>query len=123
MRWHNLGDRSFYGWRFGPGAGVGIAFGSRGRFFETGEVRLAMLSLLSEGAKHGYQLMKELEERSGGTYKASAGTIYPTLQQMEDDEYGRCDQDQEAGHEQAGQRTAGLFKPALPGVFPQVGSD
>jgi DNA-binding MarR family transcriptional regulator len=42
--------------------------------------------LLSEGPKHGYQLMKELEERSGGMYKASAGTIYPTLQQLEDEE-------------------------------------
>ena len=60
----------------------GMAFGRR--FFESGEVRLAILSLLSDGPKHGYQLMKELEERSGGVYKASAGSIYPTLQQLED---------------------------------------
>lgn len=56
------------------------------RFFEPGEVRLAILSLLAEGPKHGYLLMKELEERSGGVYKASAGTIYPTLQQLEDED-------------------------------------
>jgi DNA-binding PadR family transcriptional regulator len=62
----------------------GMAFGRR--FFESGEVRLAILSLLSEGPKHGYQLMKELEERSGGLYKASAGSIYPTLQQLEDED-------------------------------------
>jgi DNA-binding PadR family transcriptional regulator len=64
-------------WHFG--------FGYRGRFFEPGEVRLAILSLLSEGPKHGYQLMKEMEERSGGLYRASAGSIYPTLQQLEDE--------------------------------------
>jgi DNA-binding PadR family transcriptional regulator len=34
---------------------------------------------------HGYELMKRLEERSGGIYRASAGTIYPTLQQLEDE--------------------------------------
>jgi DNA-binding PadR family transcriptional regulator len=61
------------------------AFG-RQRFFESGEVRLAILSLLGEGPKHGYQLMKELEERSGGFYRASAGSVYPTLQQLEDED-------------------------------------
>lgn len=65
-------------WAFGP-------WGRRGRFFEAGEVRLAILSLLSEGPRHGYDLMKELESRSGGTYKVSAGTMYPTLQQLEDE--------------------------------------
>jgi DNA-binding PadR family transcriptional regulator len=57
----------------------------RGRFFGPGEVRLALLSLLSEGPRHGYELMKELEGRSGGVYRASAGTVYPTLQQLEDE--------------------------------------
>src|SRR5713101_7256528 len=56
------------------------------RFFEGGEVRLAILSLLDEGPKHGYQLMKEMQERSGGLYRASAGSVYPTLQQLEDEE-------------------------------------
>jgi DNA-binding PadR family transcriptional regulator len=64
---------------------TGMAFGRRSRFFESGEFRLAILSLLSEGPKHGYQLMKELAERSGGVYKASAGSVYPTLQQLEDE--------------------------------------
>lgn len=68
--------------------GVGVKYGSgwTGRFFEAGEVRLALLSLLSEEPKHGYQLMKDLEERSGGLYRASAGAIYPTLQQLEDED-------------------------------------
>lgn len=46
-------------------------------------MRLAVLSLLSEGPKHGYQVMKELHEFSGGLYTASAGSVYPTLQQLE----------------------------------------
>jgi DNA-binding PadR family transcriptional regulator len=48
-------------------------------------VRLAILSLLAEGPKHGYQLIKDLTDRSGGMYRASAGTVYPTLQQLEDE--------------------------------------
>lgn len=60
-------------------------WGMRGRFFVSGELRLALLDLLREQPKHGYQLMKELEERSGGLYQASAGSIYPTLQQLEDE--------------------------------------
>jgi DNA-binding PadR family transcriptional regulator len=68
----SLRGRAFYGLQF-----------SRGRFFEIGEFRIAILSLLSEGPKHGYQLMKEMKERSGGTYRASPGSVYPTAQQLE----------------------------------------
>lgn len=57
----------------------------RGRFFGAGEVRIAILSLLKEKPRHGYDLMKELETRSGGSYKVSAGTMYPALQQLEDE--------------------------------------
>jgi DNA-binding PadR family transcriptional regulator len=80
-RWH--GRRSRYWEEAGPWSGY--AGGPRGRFFEFGEVRLAILSLLKEGPKHGYQLIKELTDRSGGLYQASAGTVYPTLQQLEDE--------------------------------------
>jgi DNA-binding PadR family transcriptional regulator len=66
-----------------PGFGPVGAVGSR--FFGPGEVRLALLSLLMDEPMHGYELMKRLEERSGGVYRASAGTIYPTLQQLEDE--------------------------------------
>jgi len=62
-------------WGRGPGR----------RFFREGEVRLALLSLLRDEPAHGYELMKRLEERSGGMYRASAGTIYPVLQQLEDE--------------------------------------
>jgi DNA-binding PadR family transcriptional regulator len=64
--------------------GFGL-FSGYGRFFGAGEVRLAVLSMLGEAPMHGYELMKRLEERSGGIYRASAGTIYPTLQQLEDE--------------------------------------
>lgn len=74
-------------WAFSGGFPFGgMAFGGgRSRFFESGEIRIAILSLLAEGPKHGYQLMKEISERSGGVYRASAGSIYPTLQQLEDE--------------------------------------
>ena len=81
------------GW--GPWVGA-IGLGSqRPRFFEFGEVRIAILSLLSEGPKHGYQLMKEMKERSGGLYQASAGSVYPTLQQLEDE--GLIESEQQDG--------------------------
>jgi DNA-binding PadR family transcriptional regulator len=74
-------------WGFGGAyPWAAFAFGRRGRLFEAGEIRLALLSLLSEGPKHGYQLMKEMQERSSGMYRASAGSVYPTLQQLEDEE-------------------------------------
>lgn len=59
--------------------------GTRPPFFRSGEVRLALLSLLSEHPSHGYGLMRDLEERSGRLYSASAGTVYPVLQQLEDE--------------------------------------
>ncbi len=64
--------------RFGP-------WSWEGRFFEQGEIPLALLSLLSDGPRHGYELMKQLESRSHGLYRASAGTVYPTLQQLQDE--------------------------------------
>jgi DNA-binding PadR family transcriptional regulator len=51
--------------------------------------------MLESGPKHGYELMKELETKSGGVYKASAGAVYPALQQLEDE--GLVTSDQAAG--------------------------
>jgi len=81
MHWHHHRSRFYRHMRrhgLGPWA-------THGRFFGPGEVRLALLSLLAARPQHGYELMRSLEERSGGTYRASAGTIYPTLQQLEDE--------------------------------------
>lgn len=47
-----------------------------------GFVQAAILHLLKEEPMHGYQIMKELEERSNGAYSASAGTVYPALQEL-----------------------------------------
>jgi DNA-binding PadR family transcriptional regulator len=63
------------------------------RFFRQGEVRMALLSLLGEEPAHGYELMKRLEERSGGMYRASAGTVYPVLQQLEDEGLVRIEEE------------------------------
>ena len=49
-----------------------------------GNVRAAILSVLSEGPMHGYQIMQQLEERSGGMWRPSPGSVYPTLQLLED---------------------------------------
>lgn len=76
--WFGFGEKHERGWG-GPWGG------GRQRFFESGEVRIALLSLLEDGPKHGYDLMKEMEARSGGMYKASAGSVYPNLQMMADE--------------------------------------
>ncbi|WP_138755327.1 PadR family transcriptional regulator [Paenibacillus sinopodophylli] len=60
------------------------ANGSGRRFFSRGGVKYALLELLEQESMHGYQMMKALEEQSGGTYKPSAGSIYPTLQMLRD---------------------------------------
>jgi DNA-binding PadR family transcriptional regulator len=94
--------KQFWGFA-GASPWAAFAFGRRGRLFEAGEIRLALLSLLSEGPKHGYQLMKEMQERSSGMYRASAGSVYPTLQQLEDEELIESEQ-------KAGRRTYRLTK-------------
>ncbi len=50
-----------------------------------GDVRAAILALLAERPMHGYQVIQELEARSGGRWRPSAGSVYPTLQQLEDE--------------------------------------
>ncbi len=72
--------------RFGPASG-----GPTGRFFGHGELRLALLALLDEQPDHGYELMHRLEARFDGAYQASAGAIYPTLQQLEDERLVRVE--------------------------------
>jgi len=50
-----------------------------------GDVRAAVLALLAEQPMHGYQIIHEIEERSGGAWKPSAGSVYPTLQMLADE--------------------------------------
>ncbi len=76
-----LGLRGFGFWAKG-----GKTHGGRRRqqMFEAGELRLVILRLLKERPRHGYDIIKALEERMAGCYTPSAGTIYPTLQMLED---------------------------------------
>src|SRR5437868_13373165 len=92
--------------RYGRGRG-----GPRAR---RGDVRAAVLALLAERPMHGYEMIKEIEQRSDGAWTPSAGSIYPTLQLLEDEglirgeesegkrrftltEEGRAEQEQKAG--------------------------
>ncbi|NMM87249.1 PadR family transcriptional regulator [Rhodococcus sp. SRB_17] len=69
---------------FGPGAhlGRGRGRGGRGR---RGDVRAAVLLLIAEEPMHGYELIQQIVERSGGVWKPSPGSIYPALSQLEDE--------------------------------------
>jgi DNA-binding PadR family transcriptional regulator len=70
---------------FGGGRGRGGPFeGGRGRR-RRGDVRTALLMLLAEEPRNGYQLMQTIEERSGGRWRPSPGSVYPALAQLEDE--------------------------------------
>jgi DNA-binding PadR family transcriptional regulator len=60
----------------GPGAGRG---GGRRRMFDGGELRLVLLKLIADKPRHGYDLIRAIEERTGGAYAPSPGIVYPTL--------------------------------------------
>jgi DNA-binding PadR family transcriptional regulator len=76
------------GRRGGPGGrGRGRGPGGRGgpRRRSRGDVRLAILALLREEPRHGYQIIQEIAERSGGSWKPSPGSVYPTVSQLADE--------------------------------------
>jgi DNA-binding PadR family transcriptional regulator len=79
-----FGGRAWWG-EWGPRRGRG-----RRQMFEAGEIRFVILRLLKEKPRHGYEVMKALEERMAGCYTPSAGTVYPTLQLLEDQGYVRA---------------------------------
>lgn len=72
------------GRRWGYGMGPGPFFPGRPRVGR-GDVRAAILHLLSEEPMHGYQIMSELSERTDGVWQPSPGSVYPTLNQLEDE--------------------------------------
>ncbi|HEY5260729.1 MAG TPA: PadR family transcriptional regulator [Solirubrobacteraceae bacterium] len=73
----------FGGFPFG-GPGGGGPFG-RGRKARRGDIRTAALLLLAEEPRNGYQIMQEVQERSEGAWRPSPGSVYPALQQLEDE--------------------------------------
>jgi DNA-binding PadR family transcriptional regulator len=78
---HRGGGRDFPG--FGP---------PRGPRARRGDVRAALLVLLAEEPRNGYQLMQEIEQRSDGAWRPSPGSVYPALQQLEDEGLVRANQ-------------------------------
>ena len=82
------------GFRFGPG-GFDFNFGDEGdwggrrgrnrkRMFESGELRLVLLKLVADEPRHGYDLIRAIEELTGGEYAPSPGVVYPTLTLLQD---------------------------------------
>lgn len=81
---------------WGPGGGaytMGYARGLRGRgrdgggrrrMFDGGELRLVLLKLIESAPRHGYDLIRDIEERTGGAYAPSPGVVYPTLTLLDD---------------------------------------
>ena len=61
-----------------------FSHGRGGRSVRRGNVRFAILSVLQDGPMHGYQIITELETRTRGVWRPSAGSVYPTLQLLED---------------------------------------
>jgi len=66
--------------------------GRHGRWFGSGDMKYVILKLLREKPMHGYEVMKELEEHTHGCYKPSPGTVYPTLQWLEDEGLVRAEE-------------------------------
>jgi DNA-binding PadR family transcriptional regulator len=78
-RHRGFGGEGFGGFGFGPGPR------GRGRKARRGDIRTAALLLLAEEPRNGYQIMQEVEERSDGVWRPSPGSVYPALQQLEDE--------------------------------------
>jgi len=76
--------RHAWGGRHGGMHGRGRRPGGGGRFFDHGALRFVVLSLLADKPRNGYELIKAIEEKSGGSYSPSPGVIYPTLNLLEE---------------------------------------
>jgi DNA-binding PadR family transcriptional regulator len=74
-RHHGHGGRGGRHWGRGQGFG---------RPFDHGELRLVVLALIADKPRHGYEIIKEIEERFGGSYSPSPGVVYPTLTLLEE---------------------------------------
>ena len=90
----HFGDHSrhgHYGRRRGFLGGFAEGFGGRGmragRMLASGDLQLIILALLSEKPRHGYEIIKAIEERLSGGYAPSPGVVYPTLTLLEEESY------------------------------------
>jgi DNA-binding PadR family transcriptional regulator len=73
-----------FDFRDGEGGGGGRRGRRSRRMFEGGELRLVLLKLIADQPRHGYELIKAIEELTGGEYAPSPGVVYPTLTLLED---------------------------------------
>ncbi len=90
--WFGHGPRPLWWMMKGCGGmnGFGRRFGmAPERIFGRGDMKYILLELLQERPKHGYEMIKELESRYSGFYSPSPGSVYPTLQMLEDRGYVR----------------------------------
>src|SRR5690242_11996888 len=69
---------------FGDEGGRGRRYPGRKRMFESGELRLVLLKLIADEPRHGYDLIRAVEELTGGEYAPSPGVVYPTLTLLQD---------------------------------------
>jgi DNA-binding PadR family transcriptional regulator len=86
---HSCGSRGFYAiWghagRHRWGGRTRGEGGGRRRVFDSGELRLVLLKLIADSPRHGYDLIREIETLSGGSYAPSPGVVYPTLTLLQD---------------------------------------
>ena len=83
-----FGPRGWGGWEGGDwSAEFGHGRGRRGgrrRMFESGELRLVLLKLIADEPRHGYDLIRAIEELTHGSYAPSPGVVYPTLTMLQD---------------------------------------
>jgi DNA-binding PadR family transcriptional regulator len=77
----DFGDASSGEWGLGGG---GRGRGRRGRMFGQGELRLVLLKLIVDEPRHGYDLIRAIEELTHGDYAPSPGVVYPTLTMLQD---------------------------------------
>ncbi|HEX2762450.1 MAG TPA: PadR family transcriptional regulator [Allosphingosinicella sp.] len=78
------GRWSFDGGDFGDFAGSRGRRGGRRRMFESGQLRLVLLKLIQDQPRHGYDLIRAIEELTHGSYAPSPGIVYPTLTLLQD---------------------------------------
>ena len=90
-RRHARSDFGFGGRRFGGHHHGGGRGGRLGRVFEHGDLRYVLLQLVAEKPRHGYELIKAIEEKFGGMYSPSPGVVYPTLTHLEELGYMRAE--------------------------------
>ncbi len=109
-----------FGRHGGFGPGFGPAMFGRGPKRGRGDVRAAIIALLAEEPMHGYQIITEIAERSGGVWHPSPGSVYPTLQALEDQ--GLVTADQAAGRRVFSLTDEGGPKPRRPETDPPPGN-